>query len=308
MKIAVAEPLGLKTEIIEAELKNKIQTPFSLEIFETAPGDDAEFTERCREADIVIEVNRPMGEEIIGKCPNLKLIAVAFAGVDHIDFEACEKYGVAVKNCPGYSASAVAELVFAYLGNLYRNLPEFDRTTRAGGTRNGFLGTEIGSKTVGIIGYGAIGKKVAQIARGYGCRVLAFSRHSVTEPGVEAVDLETLLRNADAVTVHIPLTPENRHFLNAERIALMKPGAVLINTARGPVIDSDALAEALEEGRLRGAGIDVFETEPPVDTEHPLLQSAKTAVTPHIGFATEEAFMTRLRMTADNIAAFLKEK
>lgn len=306
MKIVVAEPLGVAREHIVEVCKESVKDDVTLVIYEDRAESEAELINRCKDADVVVEVNQPLSASFIRECKNLKLIAAAFAGIDHIDTEACEKAGVAVANCPGYSASAVAELVFGFLTVLKRRLIEEDAAVRKGETRKGFVGTEIGGKKFGIVGFGHIGKAVAKIAKAYGCEVYAHTRRPQRDESVTFLPLDELLSVCDIVSLHLPLTASSKGLISAEKIALMKDGAILINTARGPIVDSEALARAVESGKLAGVGIDVFETEPPVAADHPLLCSDRIVTAPHIGFATEEAFETRLMMSFQNIANFMK--
>ena len=306
MKIVIAEPLGVKKEhICEVFGRCLPLEKVDLVIWETPAADEEEWLARCADAEILVEVNHPLGREFFEKCGKIRLVAVAFAGVDHIDAEACAKRGIEVRNCPGYSADAVAELVFGLIAALKRQIIPLNGAVRRGETRNGFIGTEIGGKRFGIVGYGHIGKRVAALAKAYGCEVFVTTRHPGDADDVLFVPLEELLAVCDIVSLHLPLTEESRGLINEEKIALMKEGAMLINTARGAVVDSDALAKAVESGKLAGAAVDVFETEPPLERDHPLLDSEKILATPHIGFATEEAFETRLLMSAENIADFI---
>ena len=306
MKIVIAEPLGVKKEhICEVfgrclPLKN-----VDLVIWETPAADEEEWLARCVDADILVEVNYPLAREFFEKCGKLRLVAVAFAGVDHIDTEVCAEKGIEIRNCPGYSADAVAELVFGLITAVKRQIIPLNEAVRRGDTRNGSVGTEIGGKRFGIVGYGYIGKRVATLAKAYGCEVFVTTRHPGVADDVTFVSLEKLLATCDIVSLHLPLTEESRGLINEEKIALMKDGAILINTARGAVVDSEALAKAVESGKLAGAAVDVFETEPPLKRDHPLLNSEKIIATPHIGFATEEAFETRLEMSVKNIADFI---
>ena len=306
MKIVVAEPLGVKKERIHEVFDRCIPMgSVDLEIWETPPSDGEEWLKRCVDADILVEVNHPLDRDFFEKCEKIRFVAVAFAGIDHIDTKVCAEKGIEIGNCPGYSASAVAELVFGLIAALKRRIISMDGAVREGGTRNGFVGTEICGKRFGIVGYGHIGKKVAALAKAYGCEVLVSTRRPGEEEGVSFVSLEKLLRSCDIVSLHLPLTEESRGLIDKEKIAWMKEGAILINTARGAIVDSIALAEAVESGKLAGAAVDVFETEPPLAEDHPLLRSEKIVVTPHIGFATEEAFEARLEMSSKNIAAFI---
>ncbi|MGM9567001.1 MAG: NAD(P)-dependent oxidoreductase [Clostridia bacterium] len=308
MKIVVSEPLGVAREHIVEVCKEYINDDVTLVIYEDRAEGEAELIARCKDADVVVEVNQPLSSAFIRECKNLKLIAAAFAGIDHIDAEACKEAGVTIANCPGYSASAVAELVFGFLTALKRRLVEQDAAVRKGETRKGFVGTEIGGKNFGIVGFGHIGKAVAKIAKAYGCNVYAHTRTPQPWDGVTFLPLDELLAVCDIVSLHLPLTSSSKGLISAEKIALMKEGAILINTARGPIVDSEALARAVETGKLAGAGIDVFETEPPIAADHPLLCSDRIMTAPHIGFATEEAFETRLKMSFQNIADFMKNR
>ena len=250
-----------------------------------------------------------MSGEIIRQCTNLEFISVAFTGVDHVDLEACREKGIVVSNAAGYSTQAVTELVFGLAISVLRHVLPCDGRTRTGGTKEGFPGFELYGKTFGVVGTGAIGSAAARIAKAFGCKVLAYNRSEKPElvaEGVTFADLDTVVREADILSLHVPLTDATRHLIDAKRIDMMKETAILINTARGPVVDNEALAKALKAGKLRGAGIDVFEVEPPIPTDHPLCDAPRTVLTPHIAFASQEAFVTRAHIVMDNIVAFLK--
>ena len=172
---------------------------------------------------------------------------------------------------------------------------------------DGLVGCELRGKTVGIVGAGAIGCRTAELCHAFGCKVLGYKRHvKGDEPSfIEFVSLDELLSRSDIVSLHCPINEDSKHLINAQTISKMKKGAYLINTARGPVVDSQALADALNNGYLSGAGIDVFEKEPPLDTDHPLLHSKNTIVTPHVAFASAESMIARADIVFDNIEAFL---
>ena len=185
---------------------------------------------------------------------------------------------------------------------LLRNVKQTEQRCREGGTKDGLIGNLLCGKTMGIIGAGAIGKKTAELCKAFGCKVIAYSRSEVKHPAIDRqVTLEELLKEADIVSLHCPLTAETRGMIGEEQLQLMKKTAVLINTARGPVADTEALAKALGEGRIAGAACDVFETEPPLDTEHPLLHTPNTIVTPHIAFASEESMEQRAEFVFENL-------
>ncbi len=245
--------------------------------------------------------------------PPLRLVANMAVGYNNIDVEAARLLGVLVSNTPGVLTEATSDLTFALLLAVARRIPEADRFTRAGRYTGWqpllLLGAELTGKTLGIVGMGRIGRAVARRALGFGLSIL-YAAHqplpSDEERALQAshTSLEALLRRADFVSLHVPYTPQTHHLLNAEALALMKPEAYLINTARGPIVDEAALVAALEAGRLRGAALDVFEDEPRI---HPaLLGMEQVVLAPHIGSATHE---TRARMAttaAGNILAHLR--
>ena len=260
-----------------------------------------ELIRRAEGADVIIESNIPLKKNFLDACPNLKMLSIAFTGLDHIDMEECQRRGIIVKNAAGYSTQAVAELTIAMMIDVYRKVVENDRITR-GCQRKGIMpGREIGGKTVGIIGMGNIGQKVAQLAKAFGCKVLAWNRTPKTIDGVTFVDKETLLKESDIVTLHIALNHETRDFITEKELKLMKPSAILINTARGPVVNEQALAVALKSGIIAGAATDVYGTEPPLKADHPLFDAPNLVMLPHIGFATEEAFILRLGIVVKNV-------
>ena len=254
---------------------------------------------------MVVLSNFRYGRDVMEKCPDLKYICVAFTGYDHVDMDYCREKGITVSNCAGYSTVAVADLVFGFVIDLYRNIIRCNEVVRESGTKAGLIGPELEGKTFGIIGAGAIGTRVARIAQAFGCRTLAYSRTKKDIDGLEFVDLDTLMTESDIVSVHVPQTKETTGLINSEKIALMKKDAVFINTARGPIVDSQALADALNESRIAGAAVDVFETEPPIDPAHPLLNAKNCIATPHIAFASVQAMYKRADIVCENIKAYL---
>lgn len=306
MKIVFLESLGISEEMMRRLSAPLLETGHPVEAF-LRTDDVALQIEHAKDADVVVIANMPLRAEVIEACPNLKFIDVAFTGVDHVALDAARARGVKVSNAAGYSTRSVAELALCMMISLLRNVPQVSERCRRGGTKDGLVGRELGGKTVGIVGVGAIGGMVAELCHAFGCKVLGVKRHLTgKEPKyIRFVTLDELLRESDIVSLHVPLTDSTRNMIDAEHIALMKPGAILINTARGTVVDSKALAEALDDGRLGGAGIDVFETEPPLPADHPLLHSRNTLVTPHIAFATAESMEKRAGIVFDNIHAWL---
>ena len=245
----------------------------------------------------------PLKGEVIEGCPNVKYIAVAFTGVDHVDLETCKKRGIAVSNAAGYSTNAVAELVFGLAIGLYRaSLPVTGGRAPAA-PRTAWSGRSY-TERPWASGTGAIGCRVAAIASAFGCRLLAYSRTErpeMTALGATYVSLEELMEQSDIVSLHVPVTPATKGLIGRDMLARMKKNAILINTARGPVVDNQALAEALTAGQIAGAGIDVFDMEPPIPEDYPLLKAPNTILTPHVAFATLEAMEIRADITVSNI-------
>lgn len=306
MKLVVIEPLGVEKSQFLSMAEEILGDRVELVLYDTRVTDTETLIERGKDADIIMVANLPMNEEVILGCHNLKLLAVAFTGLDHIAMEACRAKGITVCNCAGYSNAAVSDLVFGMLITLYRNVISCNERVRVGGTKDGLIGMELEGKKFGVIGTGAIGSRVANIASAFGCEVYAYSRTKKELPNVTYVSLEELLSHCDIVSLHVPLSEETRGLINRDRLALMKKTSVLINTARGPVVDSEALAEALNEGKIAGACVDVFEMEPPVPQEHPLLHAKNLIATPHIAFATKEALVKRAIINLNNVKYWLE--
>ncbi len=305
MKIVFLEPLGIEKEKFLNIAHEKLDSKGELVFYDNRVEDTKTLIERSKDADIVVLSNFKYKRDVIEKCPNLKMICVAFTGVDHVDIDYCRERGIKVCNCAGYSTVAVADLVFGLIINLYRNIDECNKVTRKGGTKNGLVGFELEGKKFGIVGTGAIGMRVASIAKAFGCEVYGYSRTVKDNNGVKYIDLNTLLSTCDIVSLHVPLNEETKGLINAENIKLMKKDAILINTARGPVIDSMALAEALKNNIIAGAGIDVFEMEPPIPEDHILFEAPNLIVTPHVAFATKESMIKRAEIVFDNIEKFI---
>ena len=308
MKLALLEPLGIPQDRLVEMVKEAVDGRMEVVAYDTRVEDVPTLIQRSQDADAVVLSNFPYRKAVMEHCPHLKYIDVAFTGVDHVDIDYCKEKGITVSNCAGYSTVAVADLVFGMVISLARNLSACDAAVRQGSTKAGLVGFELEGKKFGIIGAGAIGSRVAAIAAAFGCQVYAYSRTPKDLPGVTFTDLDTLLSTCDIVSLHVPATPQTHHLINAEKLALMKPTALLINTARGPVVDSQALADALNSGRLAGAGIDVFEMEPPVPADHPLLTAKNVLATPHVAFATAQSMEKRAVLVCDNLKAWLDGK
>lgn len=308
MKIVVMEPLGVALEKINALAAALQATGHEFVYYTSKEAQQDKLLERVQDADIIMLANQPLSAEIINGCPKLKMLSVAFTGVDHVALEACRARNILVCNAAGYSTNAVAELTFGLAISVIRNIVPCDARCRRAETKDGLVGFELFGKTFGVVGTGAIGARVAKIAAAFGCKVLAYSRtakQELVDAGVQYVSLDELLAQSDFVSLHVPLTDATRGLINADAIAKMKQGAVLLNTARGPVVDSAALAEALNAGKLAGAGIDVFEGEPPIAEDHPLCSAKNTVLTPHVAFASREALETRADIVFANIEKWL---
>lgn len=306
MNIVLLEPLGVPEALLHDYVAPLLEAGHTFTAYPRDPDPRVQL-QRAGDADVIILANLPLTGEVISGCPNLKFIDVAFTGVDHVDLEAARACGVKVSNAAGYSTQAVAELTLSLMLSLLRNVPQVEARCRAGGTKDGLVGQELCGKTVGIVGLGAIGTRTARLCEAFGCRVLGYKRHITgTEPPfVEMVSLEELLARSDLVSLHCPLNGESRGLMGQENLSRMKRGAYLINTARGPVVDGQALADALACGHLAGAGIDVFETEPPLPPEHPLFHAPNAILTPHVAFASAESMEARCRIVFQNLQAWL---
>ena len=302
MKIVFLEPLGLTVEAIERACDNLKKQGHEVVVY---PDRKPELNiERAAGADIILESNMPLRKDFFDACPNLKMLSIAFTGLDHIDMDECKRRGIVVMNAAGYSTEAVAEETICMMIGLYRHVIENDKITRSCKGPSIAPGREIAGKTVGIIGMGAIGQRTAALAQAFGCKVIAWNRTPKQVDGVTFVDKETLLKESDIVALHIALNNETRNFLTAKDFAMMKPTAVIVNAARGPVVNTNDLAEALKNGVIAGAALDVYDGEPPLNSDNPILEAPNTMLLPHIGFATKEAFEERLKIVVNNIIKF----
>lgn len=305
MKFVAIEPLGIKEENLRELAEHALPEGAEIVLYGTRATDTEELVRRGRDADVIAVANLPLPAEVIDGCENLKLLSVAFTGVDHIALDACRRKGVTVCNSAGYSTAAVADLVFGMLISLERKLTECGEAVRAGKTRDGLVGSELEGKRFGVVGTGAIGLRVARIAGAFGCEVLAHSRTEKEIPGIRYTELPELLSVCDIISLHVPLTGQTRGMIGEKELKMMKQDAVIVNTARGPLVDEQALALALREGRIGGAAIDVFDMEPPLSGNEPLLRAPRTVLAPHIGFATKEALYKRALIVTDNVKKWL---
>ena len=263
--------------------------------------------EEARDADAMILANMPMPAAVLSACENLKFVDIAFTGVDHVAMDVVRQRGMVASNASGYSNESVAELSIGMAIDLLRNVTAVETRCRQGMTKDGLVGSELKDKTVGIIGIGNIGRRSAELFHAFGCKILANGTriHDDLPDYIEQVDKETLLRRSDIVVLHCPLNASTRGMIDKNMLALMKPTAYLINLARGPVVVTQDLVDALNNGVIAGAAIDVFDKEPPLPADEPLLSAKNTLLTPHIAFASHESMTLRAGIVFDNLRAFL---
>jgi lactate dehydrogenase-like 2-hydroxyacid dehydrogenase len=265
----------------------------------------------AKDADVLILRDQfgPLTKEVIDACSNLKLVVTRSAGYDHIDLDAARARGIAVCNVPDYGAHAIAEHAFALLLSVGRNVcraeNRYKQERRFDDT--GMAGVELLGKTLGVIGTGRIGRHSVRIGKGFGMKVLAYdvvqNEPSAVEMGFAYVPLRQLLAESDFVTIHVPLSPQTQHLINAETLGWMKPSAILVNASRGPIVDTAALRDALAAGKIRGAGLDVLEDE---RTRYHDFADLNVVVTPHIGWYTEEVRRRIVDIALGNVTAWLE--
>ena len=284
-----------------------------LKVYErTAP---EETVARCKDAEIVLTNKVIFDAKVIEALPALRYIGVLATGYNIVDLEAASKHGIIVTNIPAYSTLSVAQMVFAHLLNITHHVAQHAERVTNGAWQNSkdfcFWDSELielDGLTLGIVGLGNIGRAVARIAQTFGMKVMAYSSKSeetLAEMGIrKAASYEDVFRTADVVSLHCPLNAQTKHLVNAERLALMKPSAILINTGRGPLIDEEALADALNSGKIYAAGVDVLTQEPP-RAGSPLIGARNCYITPHVAWATRAARERLDKIAFDNVRAFL---
>ena len=305
MKISIIEPLGIKQEKLE-DLLAEIFKEQEITFYSDRKEDEDTLIERCKMADIIVLTNIKLSKNVLEKCTNLKYICVAFTGFNHIDMDYCNQNNILVSNCAGYSTNAVTELVFGLIINIYRHINEHNLAIR-NGAKTVLSANEMANKKFGIVGLGTIGTKVATIAKAFDCDVYYYSKNSRNK-NFKYLELDELLQTCDIVSIHLAQNEDTINLINEEKIALMKKNSILINTARGPIVNSVALAKALNDEKIKAAGIDVYEMEPPIDLSHPLLNCKNCLTTPHIAFSSYEALEKRAIIVKDNLIAYLNGK
>lgn len=309
---------------------NKAFKDHELKLFKDVLADER--IDEAKDYEIIsIFIYSRLTAEILSKLETLRLVATRSTGFDHIDLETCKKRGILVCNVPTYSEDTVAEHTFALLLSLSRNIHDsYERTRQGDFTCEGISAFDLKGKTLGVLGTGRIGRSVIQIARGFGMNILAYDKHPNTDAatlGFQYTNSINLLEKSDVVTLHLPLNEETYHLLNKDRISKMKKGAIVINTARGGLIDTEALTQALLKGDLGGAGLDVLEEETLVREEaqllldnvprerlatllraHILLRLKNVIITPHCGFNSKESLERLINTTIANINSFINGK
>ena len=319
MKVVILDGYTVTREDLSWQPLTSAVDSVQLHVYERTAAADT--VARCAGADAVLTNKVVMSRDVIAALPCLRYIGVLATGYNVVDIEAARQRGIAVTNIPAYSTASVAQLVFAHLLNVASRVEHYaaaDRQTDAAPSRWAQAAdfcwadtplTELAGKTFGIVGLGAIGTAVARIADAFGMHVLALTSREpeALPPGVEKASWDELLRRSDVLSLHCPLTEGTRRMVDAAALARMKPTAVLINTGRGPLVDEQAVAAALRQGRLAAYCADVLSTEPPAQ-DNPLLSAPRCQLTPHIAWATREARQRLIHIAARNLQAFLSGK
>lgn len=310
MKIVILDGISLNPGDLSW---GAIQTLGDVTVYDQTQGQE-QIIRRIGDAEIIIPNKTPITEQVLEACPNVRCICVSATGYNIVDCQAAARRGIPVCNVPGYGTAAVSQFTIGLLLELCHRIGHHDGVVHEGKWCTCptfcFWDTpqiELAGKTMGIIGFGSIGRAVGRIARALGMRVLAYSRSTCPEGEKigEYVHLDRLLRESDVVSLHCPLFPQTEGIINAEAIEKMKDGAMLLNTARGQLVDEVALATALRSGKLRGAAVDVVCKEP-MDPDNPLLTAPNCIITPHMAWAQGEARQRIIDITAENIRGFLK--
>ena len=279
MKISLLEPIGISNDVLEELSQGLKDRGHEFTFYDTKTTDVEELKKRSAGCDIVMIANNPYPAEVVESADALKMISVAFTGIDHIGVKACRDKDIMICNAAGYSNETVAELVIGMAIDGLR-----------------------------IIGLGKIGMVAAKLFQAFGAKVIAYNRSQSEEAkalGIEYKSLDEVLTESDIISLNMPLNDSTRGFISAEKIALMKPDAVFINCARGPIVDNAALAKALNEDKLGFACVDVFDMEPPIPADYPLLSAKNTLLTPHQAFISEESMVRRAKIVFDNVYAYL---
>lgn len=306
MKIALLESLGIPNDLLNSLEAPFVQEGHSFVHYDRTTDVEALKTE-VADADAVILANMPFPAAVVEAAAQLRYIDIAFTGVDHVAVDTAKAKDITLSNASGYSNEAVPELGVALALMLLRNIPQVEQRCREGGTKAGLVGCELKGRTVGILGLGNLGRRSAELYHAFGCKVIASSRtrHADCPDYVTEVSLDELLQQSDVLVLHCPLNASTRGLINKDKLAMMKPNALLINLARGPVVVAQDLADALNNDVIAGAGVDVFDVEPPLSASEPLLHAKNTVLTPHVAFATAESMALRAQIVFDNLCCWM---
>jgi len=269
--------------------------------------------ERCKGAEVVLTNKVVLDAEILNQLPHLSYIGVLATGYNVVDLEVASRQSITVTNIPAYSTNSVAQMVWAHILNITNNVAHYATENSKGRWTNNkdfcyydFTHTELAGKTMGIVGLGNTGMATARIAQAFGMKVIVYTSKTQLPEGMTKVTLDELFQESDILSLHCPLTNETKGLVNRERLNLMKPSAILINTSRGPVVNEADVAEALNQGRIAAFGADVVSVEP-IEASNPLLNAKNCFLTPHIAWATKEARQRLIDICVENVKAFVQD-
>jgi len=308
----IVVPDDFPQAIIGTEAHERLKQCGELKIYSTKAESQKEFVERIKEANIVLNIRAysKFTEEALRSSTELKMISIWGVGTDNVDLKAAKELGIVVSNTHGASTITIAEHTIALMFAVSRNIPEIHQAVKRGQWPRGYA-VELYGKTLGIIGTGLIGQRVCELGNAIGMKVIGWTYHPSEERakrlGIEFVSLKELLKRADVISIHLRLSPETEGLIGKKEFDLMKPTATLINTARGGIIDQEALVEALRDKKIASAGLDVYPVEP-ISTDDPLLRLDNVVLTPHCAGMTREAMDTGLNMAVDNIIQYMEGK
>lgn len=309
MRVKLIEPLSISEELLDQYKTQLEKEGHEFVSYDDKATSEEEFLERSKDADILMIANTKLPDSVIEKAENLKLINVAFTGYDHVNVDLAKEKNIKVCNASGYSNTSVSELVIGMVLNIYRKINESHNMTKKGKTHADYYhGLEIKDKTVAIIGTGNIGLETAKLFKAFGAKLIAYSRTEKQEAKdlrIEYVTLEEAFKQADIVSIHLALNKHTKGFITKDLLSLMKKDSILINCARGPIVDNQGLADLLNEEKIGFAGIDVFDMEPPIPSDYPLINAKNVLLTPHIAYLTDEAMVRRAAIAFDNTLSFI---
>ena len=308
MRIVMIEPLMVPSRVID-ELSKDLMDKGHEFVACHSPLTLEEKIAVAEDADVLIVTNGLLPKEVVEASDKLKLISVGFTGVDHIPADTCIERDIMVCNSQGYATIPTAELAVTLMLMATRNVVATEQKCREGKTKDGLVGSELSNKTVGIVGTGMIGRQTAKLLKGFDVKLLGYDPYeneAARELGIEYTTLDNLFSSSDFISLHLPLLDSTKGLVNEELLNKMKSSAILVNCARGPIIDTEAFVKALNEGKIRGGGVDVYEIEPPLPVEHKMFTAKNLVTTPHIAFASAESMERRAKIVFDNVYAFLE--